>query len=311
MKKEMFDLLFEKGLRLEGQPLFESQADLARVIHREVKPEEFSSEVSLKSYINRVLKGERPASDSLKNAILAAIELRIEDNEQIGSIRSQFLISLSEPVENKSENTTDKQAKEKFIEAIKSPGHHVFITDYPVEILTTSFSSEIKKTILTSVGLCKEKWPALKSPKSTFEYYVGDFDKAIRLWQELSDSLEEILIENGFKHDEAKTRLRDVCRKPYEYIQIFRSFPPIASHNLYLYNIEGTDEETIIFHLFRSKNDIKIIELPIESYANIRENVYSYLRGFLRDKDLIKEKYMDVALEVKKYGKINQFSNNK
>ncbi len=324
MREKTYNLLFRNPLGKNDSPLFRSQVDLARTIYNEVKPKEFSTQVSVKTYINRVLANDRPASVPLFNAILKAAKLKLKDESYV----VQFERDLRDSLKNKklleaSESHTNNETVQAFEISLKKIGHQVFITDDPIELaLTNDAAIDTMEGIFTNLGLFTywedeirdkkelleltqfEDDPILKKrvinnylfehwyqldeslqKASTFEYFIKDYSQAIFLWKSFYEYL---------------TKIADI---PEEWVNAFlwklnkakrlRIFytvdsPFIVTNNVYVFNVRDDNREAFLIH-GRRKYLIKLDSIQAKS---IFDNIYSYIRNTLKMKNnILKEEY--------------------
>lgn len=269
MRKDAYNLLFNQLLGKREEPLFSSQADLARVIFKEVEDNSFKSIDSIKSYINRVLKDDKPSSDTLTNAILEAIKLRLKKSVHFDSVKAEFVKAISNIDNFKHEKLSESSYEESLLKIINSEGHHVIISDYPHEHLETNFSKRIIQNIVKNLGVVDGETRIFK-----YEYYVKDENTAIIIWKIFE---KEIRQKTGKEQTDVDDILIDLY-KVRKSLRIFYSTPYIASHNLYLLNIRADNPKAIKMY---NQSNIKI-NIPEREISNIVEYIYIPLKATLR-----------------------------
>lgn len=137
-------ILFENRYGNRKKPLFESQSRLAELLYNS-NSEKFASELSVKTYLNQILLGNKSLSKNLKFAILEIIEKEFADEkETYQTIENEFLQAL-EKLNKDIEETKKKKTL--------NVGAGYFLFSSPIALMMKSLIDKNQENIkITTYG---------------------------------------------------------------------------------------------------------------------------------------------------------------
>jgi hypothetical protein len=192
MSLEAHNILFGEKLRGGGrQPLFESQADLARAIIKEHIAFKRRPEPTVRAFLNQALKPandpySRPVSPNLHDAIWAAVTNRAKPSE-VEDILRRLEKALSDLKDSsKFERPSDSQQDwESLLETARAARHHFIVTPTPAETITDEAAN-----VLSQI-LCERLYEAVEQNTQDvfYEFYIPEENAAEHMLKELGKDL--------------------------------------------------------------------------------------------------------------------------
>ena len=274
-------ILFGPQSSIHGAPLFKTQKELAEQIYLMFPgPKGFESPASLQSYLSLVLRGKKPMSHKLERALFSLLEERIPNKASLAELKENLLEALeriktpekTEVIFSQDENP-NVSVRMAFEKMLRTPGHHVLITDNLIEVYNTPKANDVLEMIFCNIGVL----PGAEIGDNKgfkYEYFVKDIYTSTSLWKNFYYYLRE---HKHFSHEKTQETLLRANRDAK--IRIFHTKPYLASHNLYIHNIKRENPQAYRFYLHREN----VCSVPPEALDDLLEHLYLPLKGTLKN----------------------------
>lgn len=230
---DLNDLLFIKGPDNHGSPLFESQADLVRVIMR-IPDGDFQgrNEKSVRAFVNQALrpvkaKNSRPISPNLRKALFAAIRKKLNEDPDCDAeaVLKQVPLALAELKGGKSQTELGDEFKDLMSVAAKATTHYI-LTPRPFEDIVSDKADKLINLMLRRLRLVEDEKAHEENDSKEVHYIfnVKSESVAIQFWKKLS----------AYLRDEKKMEESEIDQKLQKINSENRT-----THSLRIYSIEA------------------------------------------------------------------------
>lgn len=275
MNTELSDLLVSRKIGKKGNPLFHRPVDIVKAVLSNSNsplyigdsdsPEYTKKFNNLKVYISQVLKGFRPASKLLIDAIKVCALENLSNKENADFFLKELEDALKAKIKRGLMNKDDEELDElhRWIKIAKT---HFIFTSAPEELYEDEYSNEITLPLLTNLGLISTV--EVSSVQKKFEYYFPKPFIAVEFYKKL------FIVAKQYNHGSSDEDISKSFANISSNLKVYTipSFYCWLPHSVFNLN---TESETGFIYIRQDKGEPSVAKMSKDTLKNWKDDFYS------------------------------------